>query len=404
MISRMTAMLDVSYIIPSWATGSSSEPYNVLLIGAGNVNFGSDEGPWNHSYRLEQKLGSRLRVVAVIDPLLDRTDAVLAKKRASFVKSAYEGTKAYKDIVEFAKQMTPEDKPKLIVIGSPADTRGSDVPGKDLELQLIGLLPGIPLFIEKPIAAGEIPRAFRVAKSIEESQVLCSAGYMLRYLKAVQMMKQIIRENNLTVMSTIACYACAYEQILKPDWWNKELSGGPVIEQGTHFCDLSRYFGGDVDIDSVQAHAVGWDEAPGKLSKIGIDESKIEPVNRIPRVTTANWKYKNGAVGTFTHLVALQGKTYACEIEVYCDGYLLKLVDPYNAPVLRVRRPGSDAEEVHTFEGDDPFFSEISNFIDVIDHGPQAAEILSSFEDACKTYELTWAIRLASERSSTYKK
>lgn len=26
---------------------------------------------------------------------------------------------------------------------------------------------------------------------------------------------------------------------------------GPVIEQGTHFCDLSRYFGGDVDIPSV---------------------------------------------------------------------------------------------------------------------------------------------------------
>lgn len=44
---------------------------------------------------------------------------------------------------------------------------------------------------------------------------------MLRYLKAVQMMKQIIEENNLTVMSTIARYACAYESIAKPDWWDK---------------------------------------------------------------------------------------------------------------------------------------------------------------------------------------
>lgn len=129
---------------------------------------------------------------------------------------------------------------------------------------------------------------------------------MLRYLKAVQTMKKIIRDNNLTVMATIARYACAYEAIIKPDWWNKELrsvlirptpqilltissSGGPVVEQGTHFCDLSRYFGGDVDIQTVQAHAVGWNEAPGKLSKIGIDESKIDPSKRIPRVTTANW-------------------------------------------------------------------------------------------------------------------
>jgi len=44
---------------------------------------------------------------------------------------------------------------------------------------------------------------------------------MLRYLKAVQMMKQIIDENSLTVMSTIARYACAYESISKPDWWDK---------------------------------------------------------------------------------------------------------------------------------------------------------------------------------------
>lgn len=44
---------------------------------------------------------------------------------------------------------------------------------------------------------------------------------MLRYLKAVQMMKQIINDNNLTVMATIARYACAYESILKPDWWTK---------------------------------------------------------------------------------------------------------------------------------------------------------------------------------------
>jgi predicted dehydrogenase len=74
---------------------------------------------------------------------------------------------------------------------------------------------------------------------------------MLRYLRVVQEMKRILLENNLTVMATVARYACAYEAIAKSDWWNKDISMGPVIEQGTHFCDLSRYFGGDVDIDSV---------------------------------------------------------------------------------------------------------------------------------------------------------
>lgn len=32
---------------------------------------------------------------------------------------------------------------------------------------------------------------------------------------------------------------------------------GPIVEQATHFIDLSRYFGGDVVVDSVQAHALG---------------------------------------------------------------------------------------------------------------------------------------------------
>lgn len=37
-------------------------------------------------------------------------------------------------------------------------------------------------------------------------------------------------------------------------------------------------------------------------------------------------KYDNGAVGNFTHIVALQGHDYSCEFEVYADGYSLKLV------------------------------------------------------------------------------
>ena len=66
-------------------------------------------------------------------------------------------------------------------------------------------------------------------------------------------------------------------------------SAGPIIEQGTHFCDLSRYFGGEVDTSSVAAHSLEWYEDAGKLSGMVIDENKIEPENRIPRITSATW-------------------------------------------------------------------------------------------------------------------
>ena len=99
-----------------------------------------------------------------------------------------------------------------------------------------------------------------------------------------------------------------------------------------------------------------------------------------------NRKYENGAVGSFTHAVALQGHAYACELEVWADGFHMRLVDPYNSPTLYVRRPGDDHEERHVYTDDDPFFSEVSSFIDCIEGGPDP-HILSSFEDATKTYE-----------------
>ena len=60
-------------------------------------------------------------------------------------------------------------------------------------------------------------------------------------------------------------------------------------------------------------------------------------------------------------------------------------MNPYVAPVLYVRRPGSDNEETHHFAEDDPFFSEVSVWIDNIEdieEDPDTAQILSTFEGA----------------------
>ncbi|KIL69691.1 hypothetical protein M378DRAFT_175828 [Amanita muscaria Koide BX008] len=406
-LSSRRPSIDPSRLIPmDKATHvAGADDFNVVFIGAGNIMFGSDEGPWNHSFRFEHKLGRRLKVFAIVDPAIERAGAVLQKKCDSFVISAYQDTRVYKNFDEFVKNSGPRDRIKVFVIGSPPMYRGTLQPGRDVEAQIIKHFPGVAIFVEKPVATGpvnEIDEGYQIAKMILDNKTICSVGYMLRYLRAVQMMKQIINDNNLTVMATIARYACAYESIAKPDWWNKAKSAGPVIEQGTHFCDLSRYFGGEVDYTSVQAHSLEWDENAGQLSKIKFDEGQIAPENRIPRVTTATWKYDSGAVGSFTHVVALQGTNYSCEFEVFADGYSLKLVNPYVLPVLHIRSPGDDLERTHTFPDDDPFFSEVSNLIDVIEdieEDPEAAQILSTYDDAVRTYELTWAIREASERT-----
>ncbi|KAF8559813.1 hypothetical protein OG21DRAFT_1503035 [Imleria badia] len=286
--------IDPSRLVPMDKTThvGGTDDFNVVFVGAGNIMFGSEEGPWNHSFRFEHKLGLRLKVVALIDPATERAAAVLQKKCDSFVVSAYRDTRVYRTLDDFVKNVTQKERPRAFVIGSPPMFRGTLQPGRDIEMQIQKHFPGVAMFVEKPVATGdksEIDESFKVAKFISESGAIVSVGYMLRYLKATQKMKQIIEENNLVVMATIARYACAYELIAKPDWWDKSKSAGPIVEQGTHFCDLSRYFGGEVDISSVTAHSLEWDENAGHLSKMAIDESKIAPENRIPRVTSATW-------------------------------------------------------------------------------------------------------------------
>jgi hypothetical protein len=66
-----------------------------------------------------------------------------------------------------------------------------------------------------------------------------------------------------------------------------------------------------------------------------------------------------------------------------------RLVNPYVQPVLHIRKPGSDIEETHTFPDDDPFFSEVSNLIDIIEdieEDSDAALILSSYEGELQCY------------------
>ena len=373
--------------------------FRVVIVGAGNINFGSDEGPWNHSFRLEHKLGPRLKVVALIDPDAERARRVLQTKCQSFVLSAYKDTVVYPTFKDYMASVCAETYPHAVWVGSPPAFRGGTEPGRNLEQLLTAGLPNVPLFIEKPVSTGAVDQTFEVAKMLEQNGSLVSVGYMLRYLKVVQKMKQIIAENDLHVMAVNARYIMAYEHTAKLDWWDKSKNPGPIVEQATHFCDLARYFAGEVDLSSVMAQSLGHYEPAGQLRKIPVDESLIEPRNRIPRVTCATWKFESGAVGSLTHAVALQGTDYSTQIDVYADGYSMRLVDPYNAPMLYIRRPGDDHEEIVRYNDDDPFFSEVASLIDCIEHGEGTSPILSSYEDAARTYALTWAIREASERT-----
>ena len=51
-----------------------------------------------------------------------------------------------------------------------------------------------------------------------------------------------------------------------------------------------------------------------------------------------------------------------------CSSRFPRLVNPYVQPVLYVRRPGDDHEQVYNFRDDDPFFSEARTSLTRLSH------------------------------------
>ena len=81
-----------------------AEIYNVCFIGAGTVNFGGVPDPWNHSKRLEQ-LGS-VKVVAIVDPLVEKAQKILAAKLAGNHADMYSECKIYGDVQTALQEKT----------------------------------------------------------------------------------------------------------------------------------------------------------------------------------------------------------------------------------------------------------------------------------------------------------
>ncbi|KAG8772259.1 hypothetical protein FRC12_003152 [Ceratobasidium sp. 428] len=152
---------------------TTEEPFPIVMVGSGNVMFGTPEGPWNHSIRLERKLGSRLQVMGIVDPNTKRAHTALSQKQSSAdAAPSYVDTQIYSTLSD----IPAAHHPRLILIGSHPCSRGTDIPGRDLELQAVQQFPGVPIFVEKPISTAEVPAARRVAHKLGEKKVICSVG------------------------------------------------------------------------------------------------------------------------------------------------------------------------------------------------------------------------------------
>jgi predicted dehydrogenase len=365
--------------------GLGARELRIAFIGAGAANFGGGEGPWGHASRLEQIPG--LRVVGVADPDLFRAMAQLKKRRGPL----YARAQAYVDAVTMLDDLRPD----AVWIAVPPRAHGTTKAGEDLEVQCAAR--GIHMFIEKPLAAARPEEVRRVAAALAKSAVITSVGYMFRYSRAIERMKRVLAGTPGGGKVFVGQYDCAYSRIVKPEWWDVRAMGSPIVEQATHFVDLARFLMGDVDLRSVRAVSIPGRSPAGELRDVprtrdGRRMDRLAPREfRHPRATAAVWTFRSGAVGSLTHATLLHREKYDTQLEVWGDGLRVALVDPYGKPKLLVRRPHSEATKEVVLAADDPYLSEDRAFVAAVRSG-DASGIRSSYADALKTFELTWAI------------
>ena len=92
----------------------------------------------------------------------------------------------FPSVADAAAGTPPAHTPRVAIVGAPPFARGTDEPGRDLELQLVDAFPNCAFFIEKPVSSGPEEACWRVSDALAQKGVVVGVGYMLRYLKGPQ--------------------------------------------------------------------------------------------------------------------------------------------------------------------------------------------------------------------------
>ena len=165
---------------------------------------------------------------------------------------------------------------------------------------------------------------------------------MNRYRASVRSAREALARR--TILGIAALWlAGSYD---KPWWSVREQSGGPFNEQGTHFVDLLRYFGGDVEeVSAIGARA---------------DSSIVGVVCR----------FQSGVCGTVFYSCLSRHKQMS--LRIFCDDGSVDL-DGYD--LLYGDRAESTA---------DTWFREVQAFCQAVQSGRQDL-VACSFQDAVRT-------------------
>lgn len=233
----------------------------------------------------------------------------------------------------------------------------------------------INLFIEKPVALA-LGKAREVEKAILKNTIICSVGYVVRYLDLVEKIKRLIKDKKITL-----ALGRFHDFPYSPSWWKiKKKSGGQLVEQATHVVDIFRYLLGEPDRVYAQSF-----QALNKREEYDIDDA-----------SAVNLHFKNGTLGVVSSSCIGTGRgKEGIGVELLTSGMELHLL---GWSVLKIYS-SSHLEEWKTtcnmYELEDKAFIKAIRNND-------SSPIRSSYSDAIRTLQITLLAGTSTKTGKVY--
>lgn len=244
----------------------------------------------------------------------------------------------------------------------------------------------IPFLCEKPVGLN-LSICMQVSQKIEQKKLITSSGYLLRYEPLFVKIKEIINRNKISTIKI-----CSYSYMPEVHWWRKEkLSGGMMVESGSHYIDLLRYLFGEIaSVASVTSR--------GLISNNIADSDIYDSMEAI-------LKFKSGNIANIgiTHLLnTIHARNDV--LEMYGQNFILK-VDLYKlrykneATVLYKEAGDNDWNSISNHTSKNELLTKESTaFISAIQENDHSL-VKSTYPDAVKTLAVALAMNESADTS-----
>ena len=153
------------------------------------------------------------------------------------------------------------------------------------ELLLACADKGIPVFCEKPVERS-VEKGIEIAEELKKRNAKVQIGYVFRFMPVIEALRKAIKDDSIHLIQSF--YGCdiSLAMSLAPWFYDKEKSGGGLVDQATHNFDLMRFLFGEVK----EIHGMATNPVKKKCNGYTIDET----IGLI-------FLFANGIIGCHTH-------------------------------------------------------------------------------------------------------